>query len=201
LLVLRREYDKALALLKSIPDTPDNFPYLSGSKAMQLADLYSETGDTARARPLYQQALEQARAELAAQAGSVTKSGVVWSNIADAQLGLGHTDEALQAIARSTKLMETDQVYGPTTQWFNAGLYAQAKRADLAVPLIERVLTAPGSGAFASAALLRISPAFDPIRYDPGFRALLKRHPVSALAGSLAHADALAPAASTGAPP
>ena len=200
ILWLQREYRKALAVLQSIPDTPDNFPYLSGSKAMQLADLYFEMGDQAHARPLYQKALEESRAELTAQAGSAIKSGVVWSNIADAQLGLGHKDEALQAIARSTQLMETDHVYGATTQWFNAGLYARAKRADLAVPLIDRVLTTPGSGALASPTLLRISPAFDPIRQDPLFQALLKRHPIPATDASLAHTDAPAPTVSAGSP-
>lgn len=195
-----REYGKALALLQGIPDTPDNFPYLSGSKAMQLADLYFQMGDQAHARPLYQKALEQAHAELAAQAESATKSGVVWSNIADAQLGLGHTDEALRAIARSTKLMEADHVYGATTQWFNAGLYARAKRADLAVPLIDRVLTTPGSGALASPTLLRIDPTWDPIRQDPLFQAMLKRHPIPAIDVSLAHADLPATAASAGSP-
>ncbi|MGH7057859.1 MAG: tetratricopeptide repeat protein, partial [Acetobacteraceae bacterium] len=40
LLALQRKYKAALAFLDRIPDTPDNFYYLNGSKALQQADLY-----------------------------------------------------------------------------------------------------------------------------------------------------------------
>ncbi|MGH8321116.1 MAG: tetratricopeptide repeat protein, partial [Gammaproteobacteria bacterium] len=68
LLTDQRKYREAIALLDSIPDTPDNFPF-GGAKAQQQADLYRLMGDVTHARPLYAQALPIASAQLAVQQG------------------------------------------------------------------------------------------------------------------------------------
>jgi hypothetical protein len=58
----------------------------------------------------------------------------------------------------------------------NAALYADAGRPDLAVPPLAKALASPGVGMFYSPVLLWIDPAWDPIRKDPGFQALLKQY-------------------------
>lgn len=68
LLTEQRKYTEALALLDSIPDTPDNFSF-GGVKAQQQADLYRLMGDSAHARLLYTQVLPGARAQLRVQQG------------------------------------------------------------------------------------------------------------------------------------
>ncbi|MGH8121434.1 MAG: hypothetical protein ACREPT_01535, partial [Rudaea sp.] len=74
----------------------------------------------------------------------------------------------------------TDQVYGPGVTFSNATLYAQARRADLAVGLLEQVFAAPGGGQVYAPRLLPIDPVWDPIRHDPPFVALLKKYAADA---------------------
>lgn len=176
LLTYQRHYAQALALLAGIADTPDNFSAVSGSKAMLQADLYRLAGDMARAQPLFTQALKQSRSQLNRQQ-DITLS-FVWHNIADAELGLGHTAAGLAAIAKVQAILAQipDQVYGPALMELNAALYAEAKRPDLAVPLLEKALATPGIGGYYSPVLLWLDPAWDPIRHDPRFQALLKKY-------------------------
>ena len=178
LFYLQRNYHAAIELLDSIADTPDNFAYRGGPKAMQLGNLYRLAGDTARARPLFEQALPQVRAELGAEAGSAIELSFVWGNIANVELGLGQTKAALAAIAKSQALVTQsgDHVNGPQNTLANAMLYAEAGRAGLAVPLLEQFFAAPGSGLDYAPLLLWIDPAWDPIHHDPRFQALLKKY-------------------------
>jgi hypothetical protein len=54
--------------------------------------------------------------------------------------------------------------------------YAQARRPDLAVPMLAKALAAPGIGTLYSPVLLWLDPYWDPIRHDPGFQALLRKY-------------------------
>ncbi len=130
----------------------------------------------ARARPLYEQAQVAARAELATQQGS--DLAYVWSNLARAQLGLGRTADALDAITRSQSIIAAagDQVSGPGAMQVNAALYAQAQRADLTAPLLAIALASPGVGFYYSPVMLWVDPAWDPIRNDARFMALQKKY-------------------------
>jgi serine/threonine-protein kinase len=176
LLVYQRKYQAALALLASIPDTPDNF--VGGTKALQQAELYRLSGDMARAKPLFEQTLPLLRAQLKSAAGIDTTQGKVWVGIAAAELGLGHTAAALTAIAQSQALMDRSPniVYRLDAMVEYARLYAQAGHPDLAVPLLEKALATPGVGFVYSPVMLWIDPAWDPIRHDPRFAALQKKY-------------------------
>ncbi|MGH8427850.1 MAG: tetratricopeptide repeat protein [Gammaproteobacteria bacterium] len=199
LLTYQRKYREALALLAGIPDTPDNFSFLGGSKAQLQADLYRLSGDGARARALHAQALPLGRVQVKAQAGSATNESEAWGNVADAELGLGHTAAGLAAIDQSQALLTRthDYVYDPAVMQFNAGLYAEAARPDLAVPLLEKALASPGIGFNYSPVMLWLDPAWDPIRNDPHFQALLQKYAQYRPAGTVA----TAPAAATSATP
>jgi TolB-like protein len=178
LLIYQRRYEEALALLDSIPDTPDNFAPAGGFglKAMWQAELYRLMGDTARARPLYAKSLPQIRA-LLAQLQGVNKA-FEWNALAIAELGLGHTAQALDAITRSRAIIGSshDSVYGPESTEFYAQAYAEAKRPDLAVPLLAKALASPGVGAYYAPVMLWLDPYWDPIRHDPRFQALEKKY-------------------------
>jgi TolB-like protein/predicted TPR repeat methyltransferase len=177
LLTLQRKYPEALALRAAIPDTLDNF-FNTGSRVLTLADLYRLMGDTAHARPLYAQALSQLHTQLTALVFSAIKLSFVWNRIASAELGLGRTDDALAAIAKSQALaaQSGNRFFGPWIAESNAARYAQAGRADLAVPLLSQALATPGIGLFYSPVLLWLDPAWDPIRHDPRFHALRKKY-------------------------
>jgi TolB-like protein len=196
LLTYQRKYKQALALLDSIPDTPDYFnASLNGPKSLQQADLYRLMGDRARARPLYAQSLAPLKAKLKTTQG--INQAFIWQSVANVQLELGHTSEALDAVAKSLQIasQHADRTYGSELMEGAASLYAQANRPDLAVPLLAKALTAPGIGEYYSPALLWLDPYWDPIRHDPAFQALLQKY--------ARHKPAVIPAApaSTAVPP
>lgn len=177
LLTLQRRYADAQALLDGVPDSPDNFN-TSGPKSLLQADLYRLQGEMASARALYAIALPQARAMLKTSGGVPINEAPEWGNIADAELGLGHVDKALAALRTSQALIGQahDQVSGPSFVVYNASLYARAGRPDLAVRLLTEALKMPGVSNGYSPVLLWLDPAWDPIRKDPGFEALLQKY-------------------------
>lgn len=177
LLTLQRRYPEALALRAEMPDRIDTLEYQTGPRALVLADLYRLMDDDARARPLYGRALPEAQARLSLLAYSPMKSSFVWGHVAAAQLGLGRTDQALASIAKSQALaaQSGNNFFGPWIGELNAALYARAGRADLSVPLLTEALAMP-CGRFYTPALLWLDPAWDPIRQDPAFQALLQKY-------------------------
>lgn len=179
LLTYQRHYREALALLDSVPDTPDNFDQSNyGQKALMQADLYRSLGDAAKARALYAEAMPQERAKLDAVGEVGIRAAEIWAFVARAELGLGDTGEALEALSRSYAFVEQARDYadGPSRTRMIAGTYAEAGRADLAVPMLAKALDTPGIGVNYSPTMLWLDPALDPIRGDAGFRALLRKY-------------------------
>jgi TolB-like protein len=177
LLTYQRQYQKAAGLLDGIPDKPGNFqPGRGVSKALLQANLFRLMGDGIRARPLFTQALAAARPQLEVQQGILLSQ--VWQKIADAELGLDHTVQALNALAKAQAIIARtwDKGFSPAHMEVSASLYAEAQRPDLAVPLLAKALASPGIGNSYSPVLLWFDPAWDPIRYDPRFRALLEKY-------------------------
>ncbi|MBS0381012.1 MAG: tetratricopeptide repeat protein [Proteobacteria bacterium] len=180
LLMYQRKYADALALLDSVSDDPDNFSGATlGSispKALQQAELHRLMGDARLARKLYAQALPAIREQLAQHQG--INQAFSWQNLATAELRLGHTQQALDATARVQAIVDAshDFAYGPGLLQQNAMLYADANRPDLAVPQLAKALEVRGIGMFYSPVMLWLDPAWDPIRKDPRFQALLGKY-------------------------
>jgi TolB-like protein len=177
LLTYQRQYRGALALLDSVPDTPDNFPpALNGPKTEQQASLYRLMGDETHARPLFAQALPVLRSQLPMISG--INVATQWELIGYAQIGSDQTAAGLDAISKSLEVLDNihDQVYGPEIMLTVAQCYAQARRPDLALPMLAKALAAPGLGNQYAPPLLWLDPMWDPIRADAGFQALLKQY-------------------------
>jgi len=188
LLWYQRRYPEALALLESVPDTPDFFESYGGySKAVQLASLYGFMGDAAESRRHYVLAETGARRALAEAEASGPPRALFNArlSLADIELGLGRREEALRLADETQALLNEydDRYLSLLLTAGNVALYASAGRADLAVPLLDGVLGAADGGLAYSAALLPLEPVLDPIREDPRFIALLEKYPAS-------HADA-----------
>lgn len=143
---------------------------------LQQADLYRLLGDNAHARTLYLHAISRARAQLGVQQGVNLVD--IWQAVGDAELALGHTAAGLAAVAKAIAMnaQSGDQLYGPRDMRDSAKLYAEARRADLAVPLLAKALATPSIGYYYSPVQLWLDPAWDPIRHDPRFQALLQKY-------------------------
>jgi tetratricopeptide (TPR) repeat protein len=87
---------------------------------------------------------------------------------------LGRSADALRVARQAADLLpiEKDALAGP---YFLAGLAeieARTGRAEDAVKILRRLITAP-AGQVVSVARLKIDPVWDPIRNDPGFQKLI----------------------------
>jgi TolB-like protein/Flp pilus assembly protein TadD len=178
LLIYQRQYRQALALLDSVPvNVPDPFlAYVVIGKPQTRARLFRLLGEPERATPLYEQVLPLLRTQLKMQ--RAIAQGAVWNRIAEAELGLGHAADGLDALAKSQAIASRsdDHLSASKLMQVDAGLYAQANRPDLAVPLLAKALATLGIGGDYSPVMLWLDPDWDPIRHDPGFQALLKQY-------------------------
>ncbi|HEV7123727.1 MAG TPA: tetratricopeptide repeat protein [Rhodanobacter sp.] len=173
LLTTQRKYQEALTLLDSVPKESGDS---AGGDAMDRAELYRLMGDMARARPLYAEALPKLRAQVKNQQGFYNQA-LAWNDVAAAELGLGHIPQGLATIAKSQVIGGKGHgLYHGNLKEANASLYAEARRPDLAVPLLTQALASPGIGRWYSPAMLWLDPDWDPIRHDPRFQALLKQY-------------------------
>ncbi len=176
LLQAQRRYNDAIRMLESLPSDADQFGTVA-DRELQLADLLRLSGQSGRARKLYASALQQLRAQLDSLRSKRDQSGA-WAQIASALHGLGEEREALDALSRSQDLARSsgDLVDYPNITAANAALYADMRRPDLAIPLLQEILPGDKGGLYFSPTMLWIDPAWDPIRDDPDFQALLKQY-------------------------
>jgi TolB-like protein/Flp pilus assembly protein TadD len=119
LLIYQRRYREALDLLDSTPlDIPANVSatflrYVIVGKPQTEAWLFRLLGEPGRSTPLYGQVLPLLRTQLKSQQD--LDLARVWSRIAEAELGLGHTPEGLDAIGKSMAIVSRskDHAYAP----------------------------------------------------------------------------------------
>src|SRR3546814_13152470 len=149
-------------------------------------------GDIARARQYFSQVEGQARRDLAEVEaetdGDPRDLANVLQDMADIELGLGRTDAAVQLTRRAQATVDGFEDKYSIAVWsgVNADLYSRIGRADLAVPLLDRILASPNGGMAYSSALLPSDPSWDPIRADPRFIALLTQYPAPGVLRSAA---------------
>jgi serine/threonine-protein kinase len=95
-----------------------------------------------------------------------------------AYAGLGQKAEAVAEGERAVALMPVtkDVLTGADMLACQAQLYMRVGQHDQAIALLDRVLSMP-TGGILSGASLRLDPIWDPLRDEPGFKALLQKYP------------------------
>jgi tetratricopeptide (TPR) repeat protein len=155
--------------------------YLPGEVGwrLQKALCASRTGSPERARGLYQEVEEVARAKVADKSPSRPVDAAWHSALGLAQAGLGQAEAAVSSGQAAVSLIDsaTDAWEGPDFEFWLAQIYATNGDAEHALALLDHLMR---TRALASArASLAFDPIWDPIRKDARFQALLARHPLA----------------------
>ncbi|WP_254424390.1 winged helix-turn-helix domain-containing protein [Rhodanobacter sp. C05] len=140
-------------------------------RRLYLAWAMQAAGDTAKATAAYAEVAARMRAALVDRPDDAD----LHLALGFAYAGLGRKPEAVAEGERAVALMPVskDALTGPDMLASQAQLYVRVGQPDQAIALIGRVLSIP-NGAPLSSALLRLDPAWDQLRDDPRFKALLK---------------------------
>ena len=178
----QRKFKEALAVLEAIPEPSKVFNAGASSKAFFRGQLHEWDGDGAQARADFATAESQLQRAIAAAPADFVNLPYMHTNLAYAQAGLGETAAALANAQKALNEMPLSRDHHTATavMAYVSAVYALAKRPDLAVPLIDKLMTLPGAGTDMTPAELALDPVWDPIRKDPGFQALLQKYPFTA---------------------
>jgi len=169
---LDRDADRALAVLAaSQADDWIEDPFMSAVPVSLLrANAHALKGDAVAARADYERAAALAEGALQER----PRSFYVASALGLARAGLGQRNEAIDAARRATDEVPFAADVFSGAPYLNAlaETYARVGDADSAIALLRRLLDAP-AGRSVSPALLQRDPAWDRIRAQPAFQALV----------------------------
>jgi TolB-like protein/Flp pilus assembly protein TadD len=168
---LERRYDQAVSRVHSLDleAFSTQFAYVPFSRV--VGDALRLKGDQGGARKSYELALAQVERELKARPDDPT----LFSALGLIHAGLGHKDEALRAAQTGVDLMPISrEAYRGTFRAEDlAHVHALVGDPEAAIDILDDLLTRPGR---LCVPLLRLDPAWDPLRKHPRFQALLEKH-------------------------
>jgi TolB-like protein/Tfp pilus assembly protein PilF len=170
--LLDRNPDSALAQLEA--SSIDWFSSLAGGfepKELLECRCLSAQG----AVPGVERACGSAVERLEPEIQKTPKHYFLYSALGHALAFLGRKEEAVAAGEHAVELMpiSKDATYGPGTVINLAQIYTRVGESDKALDLIEKLLSIP---CHFSVGLLRLDPAWDPLRDHPRFQALLEKY-------------------------
>jgi len=172
-LVLQHRYPAAIALLQS------SLAKLSAAAVVErfdglsaLGDVQRFAGDAANARGSYSQARELGEAGLRIQ----PDNAFLVAGVAAINAGLGNKDVAIKEAEHAIELLPAskDALFGPALEEAKARVLACLGEKDGAIAALQHLLTTPygTNSPPITPALLRLDPAWDPLRGDPRFQKL-----------------------------
>jgi TolB-like protein len=170
--VLQRRYAEALQLSESVKDeVVATDPESLMSKYGGIGVAKKGLGDEAGAREAFLKMKEVAE-KWRNEAPDEAKRH---EPLAEALAWLGEKDAAIAEAKRATELMpeSLDAFDGPVCTQRLAEVYLIVGEYDKAIELTDGLLTRPSQVTVAN---VRISPIWDPVRQDPRFVAMLKKH-------------------------
>jgi len=166
--VYEGDYPKALDALslkaEDIDDLDDFVP-----RAMRYASIYTYMNEKERAKERY----DEGRKDLLARVQQQPDDSRFHSALGIAYAGLGRKDDAIREGRMGVNLLPTtkDAIRGYSRAVDLARIYVMVGESDLAMDQIEFLLKIPGD---LSIPLLRLSPAWAPLREHPRFKKLLE---------------------------
>jgi TolB-like protein/predicted Zn-dependent protease len=172
-LVLQHRYPAAIALLQSSLAKLSTTEVVERSEALlAIGEVQRFAGDAANARASYSQARELFEAGLREQ----PDNAFVVSGIAVIDAGLGNKDVAIKEAEHAMELLPAskDALFGPALEEAKARVLACLSEKDNAIAALQHLLTTPygTSSPPITPAVLRVDPAWDPLRGDPRFEKL-----------------------------
>ncbi len=166
--IYRRQFDEALRMLRKELEETKNAPdFFYADLRGWIGQLMVAGGDSAKGRPL----IEQSRRELIALRSAGNTSLVIYDSILADDADLGDRKEVEREAADLRQRTQRDKWRAPTTEEVIARAYARLGDADMAIPLIEHVLSVRYRRSL-TPAVLRLDPGWDKIRNDPRFQQL-----------------------------
>ncbi|MGD2153286.1 MAG: tetratricopeptide repeat protein [Gemmatimonadales bacterium] len=165
------DYGKALSWLSSMSSPALESHFWVRTRAQLAARAYALQGEAALARAYY----DSARVYLEARIQERPDDERLHASLGIARAGLGRDQTAVQAAQRAVDLMplSADALRGPEALLALARVYTMIGDYGAAVEQLDTLLSIPSE---ISVPLLRIDPAWDPLRDDARFQALLERH-------------------------
>ncbi|MGH8283568.1 MAG: hypothetical protein ACRESE_06945 [Gammaproteobacteria bacterium] len=171
-----RDYAAALKVAQAMPaDTRMAYSYV-GIRELVLAQAHLGLGQQAQGQALLDQAHDLVTAALRAHPNSDS----LYGTLATIEMWRGNRDAALQAVDKAYALVSsaTSSAFAYPSDYVEnkATILAHFGDAPDATALLNKLMETPGTGETISPALLRLDPAWDPIRKDPRFQALLNKY-------------------------
>ncbi|MBS0382622.1 MAG: tetratricopeptide repeat protein [Proteobacteria bacterium] len=166
-----RDYAAALNVMAKAPAAW--FKNNDSPLGLYQGQVYQAQGDAPRAKA----AFATARTQLESWIKDSPHDVQLHATLASVLANLGERDAAIIEAHRAMALRPIDRYpYEGVSPLVNmAAVQARIGNAAAAVKLLDRLMSIP-AGLSLSGALLRIDPAWDPIRHDPAFQALLEKY-------------------------
>ena len=170
--MLQRKFQEVLVMLQN---TPQETIHTDGTaripKALIEGNCYLGMKDPVRARAAYERALPLVEKEVQEAPDDPSRHAMLGGVLAL----LGRKEEAIREGKRALELKPeaTDAFDGPMYTMSMAQIYTWTGDKDQALQLIEKSLSTPNG---LTGPMLKLDPAWDPLRDDPRFQALISRY-------------------------
>jgi serine/threonine-protein kinase len=168
---LERRYDTAVSRIRGLDLESLSTPFSHLPLSSVVGDALRLKGDQAGARTTYELAGSRVERELKLRPDDPR----LFSALGLIHAGLGHKDEALRAAQTGVDLMPISrEAYRGTFRAEDlARVQALVGDPEAAIDILDDLLTRPSR---LCVPLLRLDPAWDPLRKHPRFQALLDKH-------------------------